>query len=613
MEFHYRWEWHLRSSPERLWPFVADTNRFNRDTGVPAVVRLGDASSEPVRAGHRRLRLFRFGIALDWEEEPFEWLRPVRFGVQRRYLTGPVASMRTLVELTGTDVGGTHLVYQVWAQPRASLGWIAIPLQIGLVSRRAFDRALRQYDRVAATRPTPFAAAAGIVRLAPGGRERLAAARTTLVAQGASPELVQRLADHLERADDFDLAGFRPYGLADLWGWPRRTMLELCLLATRAGALELRWKLLCPLCRGARTSETTLSDVRSKAHCDSCHIDFTANFEQSVELTFRPNPAVREITVGEFCVGGPELTPHIVAQQRLPPGATRALTMRLEPGRYRMRALDTAGSQLLCVGDDGAPHATTRMRSDGWPEAELSASTAPVLEIANDTPTDQVFVLERQAWTDQAATAADVIALQLFRDLFAGEALRPGEQFSVGSMAIVFTDLRSSTRLYSEIGDATAFGRVVAHFDVVRAAIAAEGGAVVKTIGDAVMAVFRRPAPALRAMLAAQQALATAASRGQPLALKAGIHYGPCIAVTLNDRLDYFGTAVNLAARLEAHSSGRDVIISAAVHEDPEVAAWLAGSPAVTVAAIESRLKGFDERSFDLWRVFISSTPPAWR
>ena len=44
-------------------------------------------------------------------------------------------------------------------------------------------------------------------------------------------------------------------------------------------------------------------------------------------------------------------------------------------------------------------------------------------------------------------------------------------------MTVLFTDLRESTRLYRESGDAVAFGRVMSHFDVVRAAVGAEGGA----------------------------------------------------------------------------------------------------------------------------------------
>jgi len=200
-------------------------------------------------------------------------------------------------------------------------------------------------------------------------------------------------------------------------------------------------------------------------------------------------------------------------------------------------------------------------------------------------------------------TAAEVTALQFFRDLFASEALRPGEEFSVGSQVVVFTDLRGSTKLYREIGDAVAFGRVLNHFDILKEAIAAESGAVVKTIGDAVMAVFRRPVAALRALLHAQQKLAAPAAGQQPLHLKAGVHYGPCIAVTLNDRLDYFGSTINIAARLEGQSSGSDVIISAPVRHDPEVVEWLQQQTNLMVEPVETTLKGFDEQRFELWRV----------
>jgi class 3 adenylate cyclase len=90
----------------------------------------------------------------------------------------------------------------------------------------------------------------------------------------------------------------------------------------------------------------------------------------------------------------------------------------------------------------------------------------------------------------------------------------------------------------------------------------------------------------------------------QPLSLKAGLHTGPCIAVTLNDRLDYFGSTVNMAARLEAQSTGDDVVISSAVYYDPEVRELL-GDPDSGFSAnrFEIPLKGFDEEQFELWRV----------
>src|SRR6266404_3833134 len=158
--------------------------------------------------------------------------------------------------------------------------------------------------------------------------------------------------------------------------------------------------------------------------------------------------------------------------------------------------------------------------------------------------------------------------------------------------------------MYRQIGDATAFGRVMSHFDILKQVIADEDGALVKTIGDAVMAVFRSPAGAVRAMLQAQQRLADPPEGMQPLSLKAGLHTGPCIAVTLNDRLDYFGSTVNMAARLEAQSTGDDVVVSTAVYSDPEVRDLLSDpGNGFSVTRFEMPLKGFAEERFELWRI----------
>ncbi len=121
------------------------------------------------------------------------------------------------------------------------------------------------------------------------------------------------------------------------------------------------------------------------------------------------------------------------------------------------------------------------------------------------------------------------------------------------------------------------------------------------------MAVFRRPVSALRAIVDAQERLA---SEAPPFYLKAGMHHGPCIAVTMNDRLDYFGSVVNMAARLERLSSGEDVIISEAVRQDPEVEDLLSASEKQLVPEpFETRLRGFDEAQFRLWRVARSPGP----
>jgi class 3 adenylate cyclase len=611
-EFHYRWEFDLESSPEQLWPLVADTNRFNRDTGVPAVELLM-TESRNLKNARRRLRLSAFGIPVEWEEQPFEWIRPSRFGVVRRYTSGPMRELRVLVELVPREKPpgdspiqahqplGTKLVYEVWATPKNIVGLIAIPIQIGIVSARNFAQTLRDYDEMAKHGRTA-ASLSTTVEFVPGGRARLLALSERLAAEEIDGELVALLVDHIENGDDFALSRIRPYELARQWKQPKRAVLEACLCATRAGMLDLQWNLICPMCRGGGPTGS-LRDIASQVHCPGCNIDFTVNFEQSVELTFRPNPSIREAEGENFCVGGPQVVPHIAAQQLLPAHTTRSIDLSLEAGRYRVRTMGLSGWQHLRAIAQGERVATLRAKTEGWSNEELLIAQDAELNFENATDEEQLFILERTAWSDDAATAAEVTALQMFRDLFATEALRPGEQISVGTLTVLFTDLKNSTRMYREIGDATAFGRVMNHFDILKQVITDEDGALVKTIGDAVMAVFRSPAGALRAMLHAQQRLAAPPDGMQPLTLKAGLHVGPCIAVTLNDRLDYFGSTVNLASRLEGQSTGDDVIVSTAVYSDPEVRDLLSDPRNGFVATrFEMSLKGFEEQH-ELWRV----------
>src|ERR1043165_6860188 len=115
-EYHKRWEFDLKSKPERLWPFIADTNRFNRDTGVPQIEV--DATDKSRRNARRKVRLSLYGLPVEWEEQPFEWVKPVRFGVERVYSKGPVSRLRMLAELKPRPEGGTHLIYEVWSTPR---------------------------------------------------------------------------------------------------------------------------------------------------------------------------------------------------------------------------------------------------------------------------------------------------------------------------------------------------------------------------------------------------------------------------------------------------------------------------------------------------------------
>jgi class 3 adenylate cyclase len=613
-EQHFHWVFELRAPPAALWPLVSNTDRFNRDCGYPAVTVV-PAAANPVGkvTNARRLRTSVLGVVIEWDELAFEWLAPARYGVERTYHSGPVSRMVMTCLLDPRADGGTTLTYDLRLTPASFLGRLALPFSIGRKARATTEQVFRKYDRfaLAGLRVSQLAQKP---RLAVGAADRLATAARALAAGAGQPaRIVEKLTGHLATADDLALTRIRPHALADDWCEPRRDTLQLFLHATRAGLLDFSWDVICPHCRGARTPQGSLAGVSALAHCDSCNVDFTASFDQSVELTFTPNAAVRAIPQVDYCVGGPQVTPHIVAQQSLRPGERRTLSLALEPGRYRVRTAEVAAPHGFRVAQGAAP--ALRLDLGVSPAGEAEVAPDGRLDLVNAAGEACLAIVERVAWNDQAVTAAEVTSLQLFRDLFSREVLRPGAQLSVGTMTVVFTDLKNSTQLYREIGDAPAFGRVLTHFEILKAAVAAEDGGIVKTMGDAIMAVFPRPVAALRAMARAQRGLANPTgfalpagvtvppSSLRPLALKAGIHCGPCLAINQNDRLDYFGTTVNLTARLCGLCTGADLILSAVVRADAEVAALLADPAArLAIAPEPARLKGFGDEAFEVWR-----------
>jgi class 3 adenylate cyclase len=196
-----------------------------------------------------------------------------------------------------------------------------------------------------------------------------------------------------------------------------------------------------------------------------------------------------------------------------------------------------------------------------------------------------------------AVTGQNLLLLPDFQQLFPRERLLPDESLVVSRIALIFTDLAGSTALYAARGDPRAYHLVRLHFDTLFEAAEAHGGTVVKNIGDAIMAAFHQPDQALAAALDMQTGIMALNRRQQledpeALILKIGLHCGPCLNVTLNERLDYFGTTVNIAARVQTLSRGHDLVFTDPIRNDAAAAGLLDGRP---VESLTTLLKGLDE------------------
>src|SRR5262249_25577066 len=132
-----------------------------------------------------------------------------------------------------------------------------------------------------------------------------------------------------------------------------------------------------------------------------------------------------------------------------------------------------------------------------------------------------------------------------------------------GTVALLFTDIEASTRLWQEHPDEMR-PALARHDELLRAAVESHGGHVVKTTGDGIHAVFATATEALDAALAAQLALdAEPWALPESIKVRMGIHVGPAE----HRDGDYYGAAVNLAARLMSVAHGQQIVVSLATEE----------------------------------------------
>ena len=587
----HQWIWTFDHPPEALWPHFADTARFIEAAGLPkhGIVETPMPDGSVLFEGRGK----QGRMTLEWCEEPVNWIANRWFEHRRHFTRGPLKELCAHLRLE-PEGAGSRCTYTLEAEASGLLGEIALRTVFFKAAGKTFGEMVRKVEMfVSGERETPFDVPPPV--LDEGARQRLARAVDHIEASPHGHGLTQRLAKLATTGQEVDVVKLRPLELARRWGAPERDVVELCLEATRAGLLDLRWDILCPRCRVAKSISNGLDELPTGAHCGTCNIDYERDFSRNVELSFQPAPGIRPIAFGEYCLFGPMSTPHVLAQIAVRAGESRELDAAFAPGPYRLRTLE-AGPETSFEYDGG-----------GFPEVMVStdavAAGGPAapgkLVLTNHAPHDRVFVIEELTWERDALTADRVTMMQAFRDLFSDQVLRPGDEVAIRRVALMFTDLRGSTALYEAIGDARAYGLVRDHFAVLTQIVRNHDGAVVKTIGDAVMAAFADPGQALAAAIDIQAAVerfnvehAAQAGREKAVTIKIGLHKGASIAVTLNDRLDYFGSTVNMAARLQGQSRGGDIVLSQNFADDPAVTEMLAG----LAASRESpELRGFED------------------
>lgn len=565
------------------WQLLADNNRMNLYIGL-FPVSFSSAKQEGSEVFYREAHAKVLGLVpISWQEFPFQWQENDSYTVERRYLSGPMKHYSLKVELFDCGESRTRVKLTAAFLPVNSLGYAAIWVT-GLPAVKKIMRYLDDYLASGASHifeapQKPVTVKINLLEL-----DRLSA---LLAKSPVDERYVDLLHQYLVEKSDHDVAQIEPVQVAKLWNADLDDTLRVLLYATKGGLLNLSWNVICPNCRVSKVEHNSLSQLEQQFHCDLCGVNYDANFDQFVELNFSIHPTVRQAYAEVYCIGGPMITPHVKAQQVIEKGKTASFAIPRGEDALCLRVLQANHR----VGIDKNAAATQLLYSDlGW--SQDVASGAGDVVITNSSSADIVVALEHADWNKQAVTAAKVTAMQEFRDLFSSEVLSPDQKIGIDHVTILFTDLKGSTLLYETIGDSGAYSQVRHHFDFLTGHIKTNSGSVVKTIGDAVMAVFHKPEDGLSAALAIQKNLAEFnRTANKDFVLRIGLYSGAAIAVNSNDRLDYFGRTVNIAARIEGQGNGNDVIISRDVLAQQMSAQLLTGAE-VELEEFSAVLKG---------------------
>ena len=433
----------------------------------------------------------------------------------------------------------------------------------------------------------------------------------TALRQTADADVVAGIERLVREGPEHELCRINVLAFAAKNGLDEERVIAAFLRASRLGLFELAWNVLCPGCGGVLDSTATLKSVHSEPYnCALCAAGYEPTLDELVEVTFTVTPRLRRIAAHDpdslpmldymrqlfwssgvdFPENHHELIDEITLDSlELPPGEKAVLSLQLpadfvilfEPVTHWAEFFDVKGEprrerENLSVIFNRQDAQTRTMEIRPGPirlslENRTGRRVLPGLWVANDTLHN---LLGRRR---PFLTAKRLLTNQTFRDVYRTDTLDVDQGLKITSLTFLFTDLKGSTALYERVGDLVAYDLVRAHFGLLNDIVAAETGAVVKTIGDAVMATFPTPDRAVAAALRMRDAMRQLSETHEPedLMLKIGIHEGPCLAVTLNDRLDYFGQTVNVAARVQGLADSQSIYVSGNVIDHPDASELL--------------------------------------
>ncbi len=556
------WSFDLAISADALWSFVSDTSRLNKAMGLS---EMNFTEKNGILYGNAT----NAGIRLEWMEIPWTWVSSNHLISIREYSKGFAYTVKAIYHFEKISEERTRLyVYLGWV-PRGFFSRLLL-VSSEKVIRNKYNLILTEIEKINKQKSFKPQLLVPEEKSMVSNQSALSKIKEELLQKKISKELIQKLIEYIEYGNELDLYRIRVLELAKKWNVKDKDLLVTCLHATRAGLLTISWDVICPHCRGTRLEIGTLYDVPGKSNCEACEIEYENDSENSIEITFHVHPSIRSVAKVYFCSAEPAKKPHIKLQKYLAPKETLETKLNLGIGVYRLRIKGSSVVGTLNITD------TESAQVVNWSnEANQNylSSKNPLVRIANTDDKPHLFAIEETSWDPFALKPAYIFSLQEFHDLFSAESISSDLKLELGLQTILFTDIVGSSNLYEEQGDSKTFIQVKRHFEEINKYVKENDGAIIKTIGDAVMAVFPSPQKAIAASMDLVKTFDGKNLNG--IRLRVSIHYGQCIAVNLNSGIDYFGKTVNIAAKIQKLAGASQIVFTKEYKENLDVEKYL--------------------------------------
>lgn len=555
--YQKQWTFPRAEAPDALWPILSDTDRMNRALGLQKInVVEGFDSLRPwLKKGVSRIGPF----SLEWLEPPSEFVQNSRIRLVRQY-SSPLTIYFLFDLKISTDGEGSKVEVSISFQPSSLFGAFVCKFFAAKVANKITDYlknvSLQKLSRKNLTGEEQARETDGQT---PGLDLHQLERKLGFLQNeyGLSPLNLSVLRDIIAYADEVDLRPAKPIVFAKRYDMDLGEMLDLFLVATRGGVFEIRWEITCPKCRVSRLESSSLAELGMAFDCQSCKESYQLNLESNSELCFYPDPQVRKVSEGSFCLSAARS--FVYEQMVLPAGSKRSLMDETTYQETRLRIQSGQPPQTSIISESILKAGGVLVGEDGV----YSSSAEAPMTVCNNSSAPIFVVREKLVWQAQSLSAATLFSLPVFLRALPRDVLPAGYSLVVRDLTIMFVSISKSTDFYEEFGDQVAFEYVKKALALLDASLLSHEGFIVKTMGNSKMVLFSKATNALSAAIDMQKALSSSPDKVlESILLKIGLHTGSALAIESDGCHDYFGRSINVAGQLETICQGGCGIIS---------------------------------------------------